>query len=316
MQRMGPLLEAQHAALMHAAHHQKPLEATPPAGSRRASPHGSKFVVVTFYTEGKPHDLGLRLRSQAEQLRAALAPHCHRFLAFSMRDVRAMVLRDGSRCSLLARDLREDYERVRRDTTDRMPPNTGYAAIGYGAARPCFMLHTLERMRPGSVLYYLDVNVHKHWNLAAFPHHAERTARWLLAHAARTQRAFQGVVMPCENSALKLRHVCSLRALRGAKRRCAGRSLAHLPSTHSNRFIAQAGPKAERALRAWMNEGLRLDELVPSAMLDHGRWHTPEQCIFGLLDACRNGATSAAGVWFEWVCAWICAPLLIDHSAS
>ena len=119
--------------------------------------------MVTFYTEGRPHDAGLPLRPQAEQLREKLAPHCNRFLAFSLRQVRAMVLRDGTRCATLARDLREEVARARGG----VPPNMGYAAIGFGAARPCFILHVLERMREGGVIYYLDVNVAKHWSTRA-----------------------------------------------------------------------------------------------------------------------------------------------------
>jgi hypothetical protein len=252
--------------------------------------------VVTFYTEGAPHDAGLPLRSQAERLRSALAPYCTRFLAFTLREVRSMKLQDGTRCSRLARDLRGHLAHA----NGGVPPNLGYAAIGFGAARPCFMLAVLEQMQDGSVLYYVDVNVAKHWNLAAFPHHAERTARWLLAHAAVSRHAFDGVVMPCENSVLQMRHICSRKALRAAEERCGGKPLAHLPSTHSNRFVALAGAPARRALRAWMAAGERLDELLPSEMSDRHRWHTPEQCLFGLLDACRNGASEVGNVWFDW----------------
>jgi hypothetical protein len=106
--------------------------------------------------------------------------------------------------------------------------------------------------------------------------------------------------MPCENAALRLKHICSLKALRGARQRCGGASLGHLPSTHSNRFIAEAGTPAERALRAWMQAGLRLDELVPSEMQQRGTWHTPEQCTFGLLNACSNGGSAAGQVYFDW----------------
>jgi hypothetical protein len=251
----------------------------------------SEFVVVTFYTEGPPHDVGLPLRRQAEQLRAALAPHCSRFLAFSLRDVRSMALRDGTRCAALARDLRQEASASRGGR----PPNAGYAAVGFGTGRPCFILHVLERMHEGAALYYLDVNVDKHWNLAAFPHHAERTTRWLLGHAAAARQRFDGVAMPCENGALLMKHICSRRALDGAVGRCGGVPLAHLPSTHSNRFVALAGKAAEGALRAWMHTGSRLDEVLPSEMAEKGMWHTPEQCLFGLWDACQNGGTTRGG---------------------
>ena len=114
--------------------------------------------------------------------------------------------------------------------------------------------------------------------------------------AATRGKAFDGVVMPCENGALQLRHVCSLRALRGARRRCGdkrgGIPLESLPSTHSNRLVAVAGRPAERAFHSWMNAGRHIDDMLPSEMADKGRWHTPEQCVFGLIHACRDGGTA------------------------
>jgi hypothetical protein len=173
VRRVGPLLEAQHLALLAARRavddaqraQRAQLQHLAAARPEHEPGHrpGSEFVVVTFYTEGRPHDAGLPLQPQAEQLRATLAPHCDRFLAFSLRQVRTMVLRDGSRCATLARDLREEVARARGG----VPPNSGYAAIGFGAARPCFILHVLEKMREGGVLFYLDVNVAKHWSMCA-----------------------------------------------------------------------------------------------------------------------------------------------------
>lgn len=278
VQRIGPLLEAQHAALLKA--YRRPHEASHAHGVYQL--HGESltpvaFAMVTFYTEGPPHDQGLHLAPQAEAMRAVFEPHLDhrraRFFAFSLRDVRSMVLKDGTHCSVLARDLRERFTPASKH---KAPPNAGYASIGYGSARPCFILYVLERMGRGSVLLYVDVNLQKHWNLAAFPDHAETTARWLLAHARAVRvHSYDGVVMPCENGALKLRHICSLRALKGARQRCKGKPLGHLPSLHSNRFVAEASGSAERALRAWIRVGLRLDELIPSEMHDQGRWHTP-----------------------------------------
>ena len=122
------------------------------------------------------------------------------------------------------------------------------------------------------------------------------TTTLALPAAATRGRAFDGIVMPCENGALQLRHVCSLRTLRGARRRCGdkrgGIPLAELPSTHSNRLVALAGRPAERALHRWMNAGLHIDDMLPSEMEDKGRWHTPEQCVFGLIHACREGGTA------------------------
>ena len=185
---LGPLFEGRHAALLAKAEARTVSAAVDLSMRRRRAnlteeqftASRNEFVVVTFYTEGKPHDSGLRLKSQMERLRTALTPHCTRFLAFTLRQVRSMVLHDGTRCASLARDLRAEAAAAAK--LGGAPPNAGYAAIGYGGARPCFLLHVLEQMREGSVLLYLDVNVKKHWNLAALPHHAEGTARWLLTH--------------------------------------------------------------------------------------------------------------------------------------
>lgn len=237
----------------------------------------ARFHVVSFFTEGRPHDAGLNLRPQHAKLRAELEPYC-RFHGFSARQLRALRLVDGTTGERAV----PAYPAVAGH------PNAGLNAVGWGSFKPFVLLAVMERAAPGSVLLYVDSNVDKHWFLGAFGPLLHHTARWLLEVAGH-----EDVAMPRERASLTFAHTCSRAAIHGAEARCGGRRLAHLHSAQANRIAVRAGPRAALLLRLWLNATLRVEEMVPSAMLPgtHVK-HTPEQCAFGLLDACRNGPSS------------------------
>ena len=124
-------------------------------------------------------------------------------------------------------------------------PNTGYNTIGFGAFKPFIILHVLQRLTPNAHLLFLDCNVLKHWNLAAYAPLAGATTAWLLRVAGR-----EGVAMPRENPSTRHGHICSAAALSGMEARwesdCdstkgwTARDLAALPSPHSNRIAVRA----------------------------------------------------------------------------
>ena len=301
----------------------------------------SGFHVATFYSEGPPHDKGLPLRRPFELLRAAFHGHCQSFHGYSLRRVRKAVLQDGTRGS----DYTKEYSKV---AGYLKYPNTGYNAIGFGAFKPFIILHVLERLEPRALLLFMDTNVLKHWNLAAYAPLAGGTTAWFLDTYGR-----EGVAMPRENPATRHVHICSARALEAAERSCvradhAGSSgssgtittgsgsgsgagtgtsrrteasdLAALPSPHSNRLAVRQQPTAVHFMhltltltltptltlkqvrkqpaaihfmRLWLNATRDEPTFLPSPVRQGGRWHTPEQCSFGLLDACRHGRSEA-----------------------
>ena len=243
------------------------------------------FHVATFYSEGPPYDKGLALQRPYELLRSMLSPWCAHFHGYSLRRVRSLVLSDGTRGA----DFTKEYSAV---AGYLRYPNTGYNAIGFGAFKPFIVLHVLERMRRGEVLLFLDCNVQKHWNLGAFPELAAPTTRWLL-----DAYGHEGAVMPRENPSTRHVHICSAAALDAAEAACDGKRLAELPSPHSNRLAVRAGRGAERLMRLWLNASRDEATFLPSPTRKGGRWHTPEQCSYGLVDACRHGPSE---LWFEY----------------
>ena len=144
----------------------------------------------------------------------------------------------------------------------------------------------------GEYLYFSDCNVLKHWNLQAFPNLAFETTRWLLEAYGH-----EDVAMPRENPSTTHFHICSAIALDAAERGCGGTDLASMPSPHSNRIAVRHSPRAIGLMRLWLNATQREAEYLPSKTRPGGFWHTPEQCSFGLIDACRHGRDE---VWFEY----------------
>lgn len=106
--------------------------------------------------------------------------------------------------------------------------------------------------------------------------------------------------MPRENPSTTHLHICSRRALDAAEADCGGADLASLPSPHSNRIAVRHTREAIGLMRQWLNATQHEARYLPSATRPGGRWHTPEQCSFGLIDACRHGKDE---VWFEYFCA-------------
>ena len=266
-----------------------------PSSSDADSPSG--FEVATFYTEGQPHDKGIAMTSQADVLQALLSPFCARFHRYSARRVRRSRLADGTPGALFAREFSRAAGHLNF-------PNIGLNTVGFGAFKPFVILHVLERMAIGDVLLFLDCNVHKHWNLGAYPELAARTTRWVLATVGA---AHEDVVMPRENPSTRLHHICSAAALGAAESRCTASgaearniSLGQMASPHSNRLAVSKSAAAEGVLRLWLKASLIDREFVPSPLGPGGRrggWHCPEQCSFGLIDACRHGR---AELWFEY----------------
>ena len=252
---------------------------------RAATGPPTEFHCATFYTEGPPHDKGLSLRPSVRILHAAFKPWCARFHSYSVRRVRSAQLRDGTPGSSYARE----YSPVSGHLNY---PNTGYNTIGFGAFKPFIILHVLERIAPGAYLYFSDCNVYKHWNLQAFPNLAEETTRWLLEAYGH-----EDVAMPRENPSMTHRYICSARALSAAERECGGRDLASLPSPHSNRIAVRNTARAVGLMRMWLNATQDDATYLPAPTRPGGRWHTPEQCSFGLIDGCRHGKDE---VWFEY----------------
>lgn len=240
---------------------------------------GRAFHVATFYTEGSPNDQGLSLARQASLLRERLTPFCDAFHGYSARRIRESTLADGT----------SGASAVFAHPPVRGHPNRGLNTVGWGAFKPFVLLHVAERVAAGTDVLFVDCNLHKHWILGAFPALAARTAHWLLDTAGPQH---EDVVMPRERVSLTFAHTCSVRSLEAAAARCGGRSLASYTSAQANRVAVRTGPRAAVLLRLWLDGCVnRTDELVPSAMLPGTHLsHTPEQCVFGLLDACRNGA--------------------------
>ena len=239
------------------------------------SPRG--FHAATFYTEGAPNDLGLSLARQASLLRERLEPFCDAFHGYTARRVRESSLADGT----------SGAHAVFAHPPVKGHPNRGLNTVGWGAFKPFVLLHVAERVAVGTDILFVDCNLHKHWFLGAFPALAARTAHWVLDVVGPQH---EDVVMPRERVSLTFAHTCSIRSLEAAAERC-GRSLASYNSAQANRIAVRAGPRAAALLRLWLDGCNRTDELEPSAMLPGTHLsHTPEQCVFGLIDACRNGA--------------------------
>jgi hypothetical protein len=101
--------------------------------------------LVTFYTEGRPHDTGMDLRAAQAQFREAVGRHFVSYRAWSHREVKAVA---------------PHVVRVFKSLPLQLNP--GYNHIGYGAYKPWLLLEALSRALPGEIVMMHDVNIQKY----------------------------------------------------------------------------------------------------------------------------------------------------------
>jgi len=234
--------------------------------------------VVTFHSQGRPHDGGMPLGRVAGIMRAAYEPHVASFTAYT-----PTFLANLSAAGVSGRDALRPSERLAH--------NLGLAEIGGGAFKPFAILHRLQQLPAGDLLIFRDVNCLKHPPLLAGAAQIGVTANWLLSAAGTSD----DVWMPYENNQLRVKHHCKAHAVREVGRE-AGLSGARLeatfehPLSQANTLVVRATPAAAAFVLAWLRSCLVPGRLAmrpnprPHAEF---RWYTPEQCIFSLLGAQR-----------------------------
>ena len=205
---------------------------------------------------------------------------------YSVRRIRGEKLRDGTPGHLFAKEFSKSRwlfelskHRLQYDWFRRVQalyhPARARAAVGGRVP----LLYRLQRAQA--------------LNLQAFPNLAAQTTKWLLAAYGH-----EDVAMPREKSVDDAPlHLLRARALDAAERSCGGIDLASMPSPHSNRIAIRNTAKAANLMRLWLNATQDEGTYLPAPTRKGGRWHTPEQCSFGLIDACRHGRDE---VWFEY----------------
>ena len=129
----------------------------------------SRFIVVTFYSEGSPWDAGISLVDEERQFRAAVEPYVDEVRSYCPRTLSA--LWPGS----------EKYHRDYTEWLECHPSrgelrhfNRGWAKIGFQGWKP-FLLQSLlhdDSIQTDDVIFYHDVNFRK------YPAFSRTPAEW------------------------------------------------------------------------------------------------------------------------------------------
>lgn len=107
----------------------------------------AKITIVTFHSEGTPHDEGLSLEPQATALRRIAEDLGVGFEAYTPRRLREL----GA--GILVRSFPDSF---------KLELNPGYHKIGFGAWKPFIILHELSKLNEGDVVFYMDANIIKY----------------------------------------------------------------------------------------------------------------------------------------------------------
>jgi len=219
--------------------------------------------LVTFYSQGAPHDGGLPLTQAAQALCDAAAPHVDSCRAFSWAEVAAEV---GAAW----------------DASHAAASNPGYHAVGFGAFKPCILLRALAAAQDGEVVVYRDGNV------AKYPQYLEglHLLRATVAHVFDALGPGCDVWMPAEDpGALRVRHHCKAHVLRELAHDKVA-AIGEQPLLNAAVIFVRKTRAAEALLAAWAAAMARPD-LAPNrpdpAPHPEFRWHTHDQAVLNVL---------------------------------
>src|SRR5687767_1225754 len=130
---------------------------------RTAKPRGS-FRVLTFHTEGPPHDRGRPLAEVEKAFRALAQPFADEYLAYSPRR-----LDDPRVCADYT-----DWLAAHPRAGDLRTHNENWARLGFQMWKP-YLLQTVvggDAVEPGDVVLYHDVDLRK------YPTYADDVGEW------------------------------------------------------------------------------------------------------------------------------------------
>ena len=230
----------------------------------------SRFIVVTFYSEGSPWDAGLSLVDEERHFRAAVEPYVDEVRSFCPRSMAAQW--EGA--EVYCRDYSEWIERhpLRYQLRRRNP---AWEKMGFMAWKP-FLLSALlhdDTILPGDVIFYHDVNFKK------YPAYTRTPAEWREVSLRILDEVGCDIFCPeggrCESDAKAFLVRRYLHDSVGLERGAWAGLIVCRKSSQSIEFIDE-----------WKMMCDDLDNLSPlpnPKPYAGAHWHAPEQAVLGVL---------------------------------
>lgn len=260
---------------------------------------GTKIHLSTLYSQGPPHDTGRDLSNAARAFSKMYG-------RVGFDSVRMWTLEEMRR---VAPELVKEYP-----SSQRAPRNPGLHTMGFMAFKPFVMLEAFDRMADGDIIVFRDTNVLKYKSYRQDPGHLPSLARFVLDNTGAD------LYMPPQLPKVwRMRHHCKASLLRelgvglyntshpghpdhgkaGAPtfedfaKAATGEQLKTLellynyPLPFANTIFARKSPQGRKLLEDWLDACRHSNWLTvrTHAAANHPqyRWHTPEQCVFGVL---------------------------------
>lgn len=223
----------------------------------------TRIKVITFHTEGFPHDDGLPLDQSMEDLKALVLSQGCEFEAYTPRKLRA----------LGAEDLVQRY-----DDKYALPKNPGLHTIGMCAWKPFVLLHALQSMSKNDLVIYTDANIGKYPGLRV----AMENIPEFVAGTGDVHDFFVG--RECEDQRRKVAQHASGRQIV----EIGGNTVfsCNFPMHIVNRIVSRNTPAAKEILLYWLALCRVQKFILPPLVGDHHeeyRWFCPEQSVLNLI---------------------------------
>lgn len=224
----------------------------------------SKTHVVTFLSEGPPHDNGLPLGDNRPIIEQATEGHVDHLAIYTPRILKQM----GHN------DLVQEYAE-----SGLVSNNPGMSKIGFCAWRPQIILEELAKLADDDILIYRDGNIKRYPKLGKF-----RFIRYLARH--RLKQCGFDVFVARESEQKTLKEHCKTNILRELGENHPFSF--HFPILIANLIILRKSEKSTALMQQWLAavkhtpwiNGQQYGELDPSF-----KWSCPEQSILNTIIA-------------------------------
>lgn len=213
------------------------------------------FFVVSFHTEGHPHDAGKNLILAERKFRERIEPLCYSYISHTPRSLSSVLMND------------DDFFGDHSGSLKEVKFNSEWSRLGFMRWKPLLLAHVMTEIPEGAIVMYHDVDCLK------YPQYLLGVEDWGSISGLILSELRSDIMMPYENHLLRVgckKFLLDKYGMDGNR-----------PSLWSGVFIFRNSPCSFRFASDW----LEMSSIENSSPLPDGDnpddffWHSPDQSV-------------------------------------
>ena len=229
-----------------------------------------KFNILTFFTEGPPHDTGTNLVAAEQEFQIATKDHADKYLAYSPRKLTAL----DPAFEICCRDYTSWLEQhPDRNQLGNYKPN--WARIGFQMWKPFLVQHVLNssQVQMGDIVLYHDVDCH------TYPTYILNCEQWKNISSRILNELKCDIFIPAEGTLER-----DVKAY--LIRKYLGEDYFRRSSLWNGLMVMRKSEKLLQFLEEWVDMSSELENISPLPNPEPRpdfHWHSVDQSVLGIL---------------------------------